>query len=200
MPIQLIEIPPDLPVIDESRFPDRDQSFIFEHLQHYLSLFSPLPAIGIRVGPAGPLVTRGHKYLLAARALHRPSIRAVIQPGSDTAATADLLGQPDVTLLDWTEIDAAERAQPIADQWHLYFFERPLNEAEQRQFDEIVIGFLNQAGYEVQNLEHSGHRAQFLVTVPAGDESWFGPYRAAAQRFSEETVPVVSFQGRRFGS
>jgi hypothetical protein len=198
VPIELIELPPDLPVIDESRFPDRDSSLVPEHLEHYLSLFEPSPAIGIRAEPGGPVVTRGHKYLRAARNLGRRRIRAVIQPGSDPAATIELLRRPQITRLDWTEIDAAERTQPIADQWHVYYFERPLTEPEQRAFADIVIGFLLQAGNQVREISHTGDHAQFLATVPAGDESWFGPYRAATQRFSTEIVPVVSFQGRRF--
>jgi hypothetical protein len=62
IPIELIELPPKVVRLDDERFPDREDSWIFEHLRHYLSLLQTLPAIGVVVDELGPVVTHGHKY------------------------------------------------------------------------------------------------------------------------------------------
>jgi hypothetical protein len=208
MPTQLIELAPELVTIDEERFPDRDSSFILEHLQRYCSLFDPLPAIGIHVEKDAILVTRGHKYLRVAWNLGRSRIRALVRASSDPDATAALLARPEVRGLNWAEIDAEERANPEVEQWHVYYFERPLDDDEKSRFDREVIGFLRglygpgsgrPEQDPVRTVEYDDAAAcvQFRVLLPIGDESWYGGYRAAAQRFSGEVVGIVSFQGLR---
>jgi hypothetical protein len=198
MPVLLVELPVGVPVLDETRFPERDRTFVPEHLRHYLSLSRPLPSIGVRAEPDRLVVTRGHSYLRAACELGQATIRAVVHPASDPDATAALLRRPDVVLLDWAALDAAERAQTHVDQWHVYFFDDPLDADQRSRFDGRIVGFFRAKGHPVHRVEHSGRRAQFLVTVPAADESWYAPYRAAALQFDETVAPITSFQGRRF--
>jgi hypothetical protein len=211
MAIQLIELPPKRVRFDEARFPDRDDSWVFEHLRHYLSLLDLLPAISVHVDEEGPLVTRGHKYLRIAQELDRRTIRAQIEPSSEAGAVAKLLSQPDVEELDWEAIDAGEQATPVVDQWHVFFFERPLSSDEKARFDREIAGFFTSldhlssaAGEDVSipRVEHDDQtrRAQFVARVHVGDESWYARYLAAVRRFSSEAARVVSFQGTRFGA
>lgn len=209
MAIQLIALPPEEVLFDEERFPDRDDSFVFEHLLHYCSLMETLPAIRILVNQDRIVVTWGHKYLRIALILARPKIRAVIDPASDAAATAGLKNQPGVEKLDWDEIDALERATPVVDNWHVFFFERPLTSDEKALFEAQIVGFFERlehpatAGADGSPIhciryDDNGPYAEFLARTPVGDESWYGPYLAVVKRFSSESVRIISYQGRRF--
>jgi hypothetical protein len=209
MAIRLIELPPQRVGFDDARFPDRDDSWVFEHLRDYLSLLESLPAISLHVDEEGPVVTRGHNYLRIARELGRARIRGVIQASSEAGAVAELLSQPDVQALDWEAIDAAEQATPVVDQWHVFFFERPLNRDEKARFEREIAGFFTgldepssapREGTSVADVQHDDQArcARFLVRTPVGDESWYGRYLAAVKRFSAEAARVVSYQGRRF--
>lgn len=82
MPIRLVELSPEQVGVDESRFPDRDDSHVYRHLLFYYSLLEVLPAISIRVDEAGAAVTRGHKTPRAARESVRTAVRAIVQPAS----------------------------------------------------------------------------------------------------------------------
>jgi hypothetical protein len=207
MPIQLVALPPSQVVLDETRFPDDDDSWIYEHLLHYCSLFDPLPAITVFVEPDGPALTRGHKYLRIARELERPRIRAVIDPASDERAVSGLTRRPDVETLDWAEIDRRERATPVAEVWHVFYFERPLTDEEKLRFTREVADFFEDLGWAARERARIGEvrhndeerRAEFLARTPVADESWYAKYLATMTHFSREVVPIVSYQGRRFG-
>jgi hypothetical protein len=208
MPLELVALPPELVTIDESRYPDGDKTWVYDHLMHYCSLFDPLPAIRILINENGPVVTWGHKYLRISRALRRPLIRALIKPGSNEDAKASLLQRADVVKLDWEEIDAIERATPVIDQWHVFYFERALSAREKRRFDDEVAAFFvaaprpawDEADTIVGQVQHddSEHRAQFRARTPVADESWYRDFLAAVNRFSRNVAKIISYQGRRF--
>jgi hypothetical protein len=209
MSIQLIALPPEEVQLDEGRFPDRDDSLIFEHLLHYCSLLETLPAVRVLVDWEQVVITRGHKYLRIALQLGRSKIRAVIDPSSVANAVVMLKSQPGVEKMDWDEIDTLERATPMVDQWHVFFFERPLTKEEKTHFEIDVVHFFEGLAHPTQaevgassvrciRYDDQGPSAEFLTRTPVGDESWYGPYFAVAKRFSSEIVRVVSYQGRRF--
>ena len=207
MAIQLIALPPEAVQFDEERFPDHDQSYIFEHLLHYLSLMETLPAIQILVNRDRIVVTRRQKYLRIALILKRPEIRAVIDPSSDAAATAALKNRPGVEELDWDEIDTLERATPVFDNWHVFFFERPLTPDEKAVFEAEIVGFFEDLRHPASadgdpilclRYDDNGPYAEFLARTPVGDESWYASFLAAVKRFSSRSVRVISYQGRRF--
>lgn len=63
---------------------------------HYCEKFDPLPAVTVAVNAESVVVIRGHKYLLAARALKRPSIRAVVAaPPSSREEVSAFLARKD---------------------------------------------------------------------------------------------------------
>lgn len=96
---RLVEMPVDAITDDNEAFPERDQSYILDHLEHYCSKFDQLPAIQIRVEPGRVVVTDRHRYLRVARRLGRSRISAVIEPTSDASATRELLARRDVSEL-----------------------------------------------------------------------------------------------------
>jgi hypothetical protein len=210
MTVLLVELSPDLVVVDSTRFPDRDQSHIFEHLKHYCSLFDPLPAIEVKAESGGPVVMRGHKYLEIARQLGRPTIRALIHRSSDAAAVEALLSRPDVAQLDWRAIDAAEQAIPFPNQWHVFFFERPLGATDRECFHTRIVEFLSAVAQErlrervnVPSVsavlyDDSRNLAQFQAPTPVGDESWFAEYISRVEIFDRDCARIVSYQGTRF--
>jgi hypothetical protein len=211
MAIRLISIPPGMVSFDADRFPETTGSWVFDHLLHYCSLLDTLPAIQVLVMPTDVVATRGQVYLRIARILERPNIRAVLQPASDPDSVAALMRAEGVDELDWREIDADERARPIVDQWHVFYFSTPLTRREKTLFDRDVAGFFTSLGTArelgsdmtlVGEVTHDDEsmRAQFLARVPVSDESWYAPYLGTIRRFSEDHVQVISHQGMRFGS
>jgi hypothetical protein len=198
--VQLIEIPVELVRVDEARFPDRDRSQVFEHLVAYLSLVDTLPAISVRVEPAGPVVTRGHKYLRAARRLGRPVIRAVVGRASAPDAVDALMRRPDVTELDWAAIEAAERAHPVAEQWHVFHFARPLDQAEKDRFAAGVAGFFATGTPPAGELLSEGERGRSAVVcrLPRGRSAL--PHRGGAHRqLPGRPLPAVAARRRCAG-
>ncbi len=101
MGMLLVQVPVSAVSIDEERFPDRDTVHILEHLVHYCAKFDPLPAITVVVEDGKVQVIRGHKYLAAARALARSTIRAVVASPPSSEAVKEFLACKDVTVLDW---------------------------------------------------------------------------------------------------
>lgn len=208
MRLRLVELPVERVRVDEDRFPSRPKGWVTEHLVHYLSHSETLPAIDIVVDSLGPVVTEGHGYLAAAVALGRSRIRAIVDPSSDADAVDGLIGRSDVEILSWLEIEARERAEPVIDQWHVFYFERSLSETEKDRFDREIAGFFTdvppQVGTDgeppVVDVHHDDRerRAEFKVRVLPGDERWYGRYLAAIGKFDSDTVRIASFQGRVF--
>lgn len=210
MTFVLIEIAPHLVVVDEVRYPDRDHSYILEHLAHYFSLLDSLPAISVKVEPTGPVIISGHKYLKVARLLGRRGIRAVVDASSDQNDVESLLSRDDVKQLDWGTIDAAERSRPVVDQWHVFFFDRPLREEEKIQFNEQVAGYFSTLAHDlfpndshgpgIKELQHDDNQclAEFLAQVPVGLETWYGQYMSRIKHFNQSCARIISFQGSKF--
>src|SRR5438094_9620869 len=71
-----IEIPLAL-IHEDQRYPDCDNHHIYEHLKYFCSKCFPLPAIDVSLVDEKLVVTRGHKYLRAARELGYPWLGAV---------------------------------------------------------------------------------------------------------------------------
>lgn len=210
MGLTIVELPIEQLRIDEVRFPAREDSYILDHLMYYLSLVYLLPAIQVRVEEDGPVVTERHKYLVAARRLGRTRIRAVVESASDPQRLMSLLSQPGVERVSRETIDDGPTAAAIVQQWHVYFFERPLSAAEKRDFEDTVARFFERlagqypadlypAGPVVLELVHDDSKplARFNVWVPVGDESWYAAYRASVLDFSAHRARIVSFQGQR---
>jgi hypothetical protein len=198
MPIRLAEISPDLVRVDDVRAPDRDDTYVYEHLLALYALQEQLPAITVLAEPSGLTVVRNHKVLRAAKELGRPLVRAVVHPRSDEAAVAALLARPDVTVLDWAAIDAAERAQPVSEAWQVYFFARPLTENEQAAFRATVLAPFKRDPFElVREAEFEGPSARFKVRGPLAAESWYADHLRTVRDFHNAHVPVVSENGLR---
>ncbi len=197
MTILLVQIPIAAVSMDESIFPDRDDSYILEHLLQYCGKFEPLPAISIEVEGSNTRVIRGHQYLTVARMLGRQTIRAIVMSPPSSVDVKHLIARADVTVLDWEEIRAREAEERNPKGWHVYFFEHPLSADEKRTFDEVVWKLFSDKNIQ---MHHDDVRAmaEFEAHTPVTDEGWRGMSLAAFSRFDREQVPIVSYQGRRF--
>jgi hypothetical protein len=191
-------------LFDDRRFPDRDDSQILEHLVHYCGKFEPLPTITVKVDAASAVVVRGHKYLVAARILKRPNIRAVVaSPPSSREEVSEFLARNDVVRLNWNEIQAAESVKQTPKGWHVFFFERSLLPEEKRDFEERVAQlFCNAEGDTSVRVYFDDARklAEFEAPTPVADQAWASQHLAVFESFSRERARIVSFQGRKFMS
>ena len=199
MSIELLAIPIHGVVFAEAGSPDDDHGFVFEHLVHYFSKLSKLeqlPAISIEIREGKAVVVRGHIYLLAARALGRDEIRAVVM-GKPTAEEVRLLVvRTNARILDWGAIQAEEDRDPNPMAWHVFYFERALSAAEKAAFDEAV----HQVFTDEPRVTHddAGPLAELEAWTPVGDEAWASKNLATFLTFAHEHVGIVTFQGRRF--
>ena len=210
MPIILVEVDPGEIRVDKSRFlPDLLEPFvIYEHMFHYCSKLSKLPAISIQIENGAAFVIRRHWYLSIAKDLKAPRIRAVIENKTDFDAIQRFLQKTSVTQIDWEEARKAEEDQPISYGWLVFFFERALIESERRAFEHQVVDFyrtlelpnwFKDEAERIMNLNypHHGLCAEFQALAPFGDERWYPASRAALEKFHKEVVPLISFQGNR---
>lgn len=209
--MQLISIDPFAVSLDQEHHPDRDESHIYDHLKYYCSKLYSLPAITVRLDGDLPVVVRGHKYLGIARDLGHASIRAIVERGSDAGALNALLKKPGVVRLDPDEIDHQARSHPVIDAWHVFFFERPLNEDARRAFENDIIGFFERlespllsqsTTARIKHIAYSqaGFCGEFKAFTPVADERWPGAFFLACALFSVEHANIVSYQGRRFSA
>lgn len=198
MAILLVQIPVGAVSIDETRLPDRDESQILEHLVHYCGKFDPLPAITVVIEGTTATVVRGHKYLLAARALGRPSVRAVVASPPSSAEVKPFLSGSGVMVLDWEAIKAKEEQDLTPMGWHVFFFGRSLSNEEKRAFDEGVGALFSDRNSIHVLHDDSGPLAEFEAPTPVTDPEWMAKHLAVFTRFARQHAPIVSYQGRRF--
>lgn len=180
------------------KYPDRQASFIFEHLLEYCSKFDPLPAISIAVEGDGLFVTRGHKYLDCAVALARPTIRAVLPTGSDEVRKA-LLSRPDVKVLDWEAIKSREATDVRPRGWHVLFLQQMLSATQKLHLENEIR---EQFGDITLRVSHDDSRrlAEFEAQTPVTDIVWGRAWLDRLSTFSRHHVEIVSYQGDRFGA
>lgn len=197
MGVLLVEVPVEIVSIDESASPDRDNSFILDHLVRYCSKFAPLPAITVSIERGTATVVRGHKYLIAARRLGRSTIRAVVRSQPAGAEVHNFLSRSDVMVLDWEAIKSKEEKVGRPRSWHVFYFERPLSTDEKRAFATEVRRLFSDPTIEVLH-EDTGPVAEFEADTPIEDPLWTTQHLATFRRFSNERVSILSYQGRRF--
>lgn len=197
MTIRLLELPVAAVSVDEARSPDRDDSHIFEHLLHYCSKFEPLPAITIAIEGSTARVLRGHKYLLAARALGRTAIRAVVAGAPTSEELTSFLGETHAKVLDWEAIKTNEQRESVPMGWHVFFFARPLSPEEKAAFDAVVIELFSDPAIAVAH-DDARPLAEFEAKTPATDAAWAARHLNAFTLFGRDHVAIVSYQGRRF--
>lgn len=206
----LIELDPGLITIDEAQYPDRDRSYVYDHLLYLYGLVDRLPVIGIKADPTGIVATFGQKYLRIAWQLGRRRIVASVSSSSASEAVDVLLARPDVQRFDWRAAHTKELETPVVEQWHVFFFARPLHADVKDAFEKQLAGFFDnlaterfpgwQGGSGVAEIVFDDARnvARFRAWIPVADESWYSSYLERIRQFGLEHAPILSFQGRRF--
>lgn len=193
MAITLVLMPVDR-VKEDPAFADREDNIVLEHLVRYFRHFDPLPAITVVVRRDGVIITRGHKYLAAAKVLGRERIRAVVTSPEDHLAVRELLAERKVARLDWDSIRAEEAKVSRPAGWHVIYFFRPLAPDERHAFITAM-----EAVFKVPlSVAFEGDCAEFEADTPVLDSGWAARHLAALREFSDEVVTVASYQGRRF--
>ena len=208
MEILLIELNPSEIAISRS-LPINEQSatFIYEHLRYYCSKFFPLPAIKVRARRNSLIVIKGHEYLLIAKELRHTSIRAIVDVTSDNIAIQQLLTRPSVKKLHWNTMREDDH-ELFSYGWHVFFFQRDLEEKEQAIFKEKLSHVIADARllqqfiqpHEIKDFAYipSLKCIECQVYTPVADERWFNAYRATLLEFHTNFARIVSFQGRKF--
>jgi hypothetical protein len=211
MSLMLLEVDPAEILVDERRFqPDlMESAIVYEHLLYCCSKSSLLPTIFIQIEIDAAFVIRGQWFLSIARDLNANRIRAIVDHKSDNEAVKRFLRRPSVTQIEWEKARKIEAESPAVEyRWLVFFFEKPLTEAERRAFESQICGFYSSLkvpaqfhteNERIKNLSYTfdGLCAEFQGLAPFGDESWYPASRAALEKFHREVVPVVSFQGYR---
>ena len=198
MALRLLRLPIELPTVDETRFPDLDKSLVQQHLTHYLAKCEVLPAITVEVQSDSVVVTRGHKYLVSARELGLPSIRAVVTPTSDSASVDGLREQPGVEELSWNDHahDNWNDQMPV---WHILFFAAPIGERDRLELQQRLrllrsASTLPDSEIEVESDEALRMMA-FRMVTPAFDREWGLSLLKTLVDYGRECVPILSHQG-----
>lgn len=196
-------------IVIDPQFPDQDGTLIYEHLKYYLtrpSIF-PLPAVRVILLNGRLTVFDGHKYLQIARETRAEYIRAFFS--SANASREDLLNAiPEgASLVPATEMEE-ELAIPVIPGCQVFFFEDPLDEAQQIQFRVRIAGFFENSKHRAfQAIESRGMQVSFPFAgrcaelrgnLPMDDQSWMQPFLSALVRFDREVAKIASFQGRKF--
>ncbi len=210
MPLLVVDMDPNDVKVDESVFPNKwKDTFVYEHLRHYCSKFSPLPGISIYVTRKSVTVTDAHQYLSIAKDLGRESITAVVDHTSPKKAVQEFLKRPSVKQLDYQKLRAEEDAAMFSYGLYVFFFERPLNARERQLFEQKIVGYLKEIklpprfeGVErIKELNYSydGQCAE-VEAFTSTDERWYGPFRLALMDFHQNVTPIISFQGTKFSA
>jgi hypothetical protein len=185
-----------------------ESSYVFDHLQHYLSLFDPLPAIHIQLGETGAILSRGRTYLEIARRLGRHKIRAIVD-APDSEALQKFLEQDGVEEVAWEREERNRHASGARLDWHVFYFARGLEPEEVKHFRDLLAGFFERL-WAARNDSAAPELivAQLHVDKPTAlgefqawapnDESWFASWRDSCVAFSHDVLEIVSYQGRRF--
>lgn len=195
-------------VTEDPRWPDGDESFVYDHLRYVHSRTSPfpLPAIDIALVGEKLVVTGGHKYLRIARELGVERIRGIVWSRRDDAAPRDF--PAGVRVIGREVLDAEERGLPNCPAWCVFFFDGPLDSEGQRRFVEEIAGFWdrNEAGADSQPVRRmircgfpfDAVCGEFEVLLPPIVQTHAAIFLEACRRFSQQVRRIVTFQGRRF--
>ena len=103
MNIHLVELKPEGIIIDELKFPNKEQDvYIYDHLRYYCSKLNTLPAISIKIIDDVIFASSRSQYLAIAKELNRDRIQAVIDLSSSKEDITKILDKPYVVQLDPT--------------------------------------------------------------------------------------------------
>ncbi|MFZ6682186.1 hypothetical protein ACO0LI_30175 [Undibacterium sp. Tian12W] len=207
--IPLIANIPVVAVKEDISYPDRNTSQVYDHLKYTLSrpVPFPLPAIGVSLADEGIVVTRGHKYLRIARELGVTSIRAFLDAKKFASSDPLELLPEGSELVSGEELEDEGRI-PVVRGFHVYFFDRPLNEVQQAEFISAVGSFFE--NLDTPLLQDSDKRllswgfpcegrcVEFEANFPVGDRSWANDYLKVTLDFSKNVARILTFQGSLF--
>lgn len=197
--MDIIEAPVGLVEVDGQRFPENDESDVFEHLVHYLSHSEQFPAIAVGLEGGKLKFTGRHKYLRAAKRLGRERICMVVS-GASAQEFARLAEQPGVTRLSWDEIDRRERTRPLGDQWHVFYFRGPLEADVVARFRADVVErfFTFGEGAQCFAWNPAAGSIEFVAQTPYEHREWSSKLLGALLAFHAEVLAIDSYQGSRF--
>jgi hypothetical protein len=205
----VFDVPDGLVELDESRFPNLDQSYRLSDLVAFHRLVDGIPPVHTVLEGARALVVGAHRYAEVSRILGRDRMRIIVRGPLDPEALAAFAAQPGVDEVDVAELLRREAAEPVIDQWHLVCFGQSLSAAQQEQIRLRIVAAVGagdraprpgteEAGlFELDKLGFDPSRpsVRFVVRVLAEDQSWYGSMLAFLRKLGAEVAHVDTHQG-----
>jgi len=189
-------------------YPDRDASYVYEHLKYFLSKYPRLDrGIDIAIQPGGTaIVIREQKILRIAKELGHRTVRAIVSLDSADADVAVFQRRTGASMLDVSALEQ-ESNSAVSLEWHVFFFARPLTLAERERFvQDMSRSFEPRASMRFKDVKltpltvdftHDGLSAEFEAWTPVGeaDHEWIKAFIERYVKFSETVAPIVSYRG-----
>ena len=206
MSFQFIEVATASVYLDPKLIESENDGFVYEHLKHYLSKSTRLPAITVK-SAGGKLVSVGrHKYLSIARELGHERIRAVLQ--NETFEELVAKGVPGLlSVVPKEKLDDEQRADVITS-WHIFFFKGQPSPEIASEIEARFRGFLSESLPTIlrgrfqmlieSHFDVSGPCLEIRFPTPVSDQAWASSYHAFISSISNEVLPIETYQGRRF--
>lgn len=202
---RIIKLSVNLVRVDEAQEAEDD---LYEHLKYFSSKTGSVSAITVKVKYGIPHLVRGLGYLKVAKDLGYSPIQAIVSSDTPEDALNRLLLNKSVEMVNVAELEANELAAPVEDAWQVFYFERSLVPDEKEKFMRDVVAafetlpsrFLastNDRRVRYLQFSDSPSRAEFRAFVPVYDQEWLAKCVAEFRAFSEGSVQIVSYQGRR---
>jgi len=200
-PVKIFLIPLDRIRLNDS-FPDRDDSYIYDHLSYYCSLCNRISTIVVRVIGGSVVSVRNHKHVKIAAELGFKKVKVILESGTEE----ELLNACDQLV----EVTTEPEIQRFYLKWHVLVFEKGLTQVQQGLFkkivercfvDEFVARHPGEAGnVHPPKLVFSSKdtRVEFQGMVPMFDHPWGAMLRGSIEEFNRNEVSVLSMNGLRW--
>ncbi|HTI70835.1 MAG TPA: hypothetical protein VMF06_12775 [Candidatus Limnocylindria bacterium] len=204
---QFIEVSPSEVLLDPI-WSKGDGKYVYEHLKHYCSTFTPLPAATVKLVDAKLTVVRGFEYVAIARELKHNKIRAVLLDSTfDELKMQEIPGI--LSIVPLSELEAEMRTSAVTG-WHIFYFKtRPSPEIAakiethfKRFLRESLPAALGENPEEPieSRFDFLGPCLEIKFTTPVANEAWIKSFQSLVSSVSAEIWPIESYQGRRLGS
>jgi hypothetical protein len=206
----LLEVYTDRLLINQvQQLSESEKYFIFEHLLYTVSKLSAVPTLLVKIEPCKITIKYGYYYFEIAKILKKEMVKLVVDPSSSESCIQDFIQVSSAKILNWGDEVRDNSFSLIEFSWHVFFFERAINDYEKKIFEETIINFLGTLKLPIWadnscdrirslSYQHLGQSVEFEAYIPIGDESWHQKSRALLIDFHLKYVPIVSYQGRKF--
>lgn len=191
------EVAPSYLSVDVSEADGAEPGTILAHRIKAIARMSRPPTVQIDLSAGDARVVRGRKDVLAARAVGRPFVHAIVLGNPEPAAIDSFLRRVGGRQVDWRALRDSDERATIERGWHSFYFARPLAIAEKEAFNE-TMRVLFGAAIDVVH-DDLGPSAEFEADTPVNDHGWAQRFVAAISALRRARVEIVTENGLRVG-